>query len=184
MRISCFLVPSHVSGLGPGPEPSVSGSLQGAGFLGLSLQQPVGALAAGLEQAWTPGSGWVVAAAAAAAGVEWLDPFQVCPGTGGEEKLQVVSGCMEANHQGAAAAGVAGHWEAAAGAEAPSAAEESSSSPLHLLHPLTETDGDGVEGAWYHLAAEPAVAGLEFPFPPFHPSQLPAAGEVRVCSPG
>lgn len=90
---------------------------------------------------------------------------------------------MEANHQGVAA-GVAGHWEAAAGAEAPSAAEESSSFPLHLHHPLAEIDGDGVEEAWYHPAAEPAVAGLEFPFLPFHPSQLPAAEEVQACSPG
>lgn len=80
-------------------------TLLGAGFLRLSLQQPEGALAADLVQAWSPGPGWVVAAA----GVGWLDPVQVFPGTGGEVKLQVVWGCMEANHQGAAAAGVAEH---------------------------------------------------------------------------
>lgn len=176
--VSCPPDPSHVSGLGLGP--SVSGSLLGAGFLGLFLQQREGALAAGLVQAWTPGPGWVVAVA----GVGWLDPVQVSPGTGGEERVQVVWGCMEANHRGgAAAAGVVGHWEAAAGAEAPSAAEVSSSSPHHHQQPLAETDGDGVEGAWYLLAAEPAVAVLEFPFLPFHPSQLPAAEKVQACSP-
>lgn len=177
--VSCPPDPNHESELGPGLEPSVSGSLLDAGFLGLSRLQPGGALAAGLAQAWTPGPGWFVAVA----GVGLLAPVQVFPETDGEERLQVVLDCKEANHQGAAAAGAAGHSEAAAGAEAPSAAEVSSSFHLHLHQPLAETDGDGVEGAWYHLAAAPAVAGLEFPFLPFHPSQLPAAEGVRSCSP-
>lgn len=94
----------------------------------------------------------------------------------------MVWGCMEANHQDAAAATVR-HWEAAAAeAEAPSVAVESSSSPLHLLHPSTETDdGDDVAGSWHHFVAVLAVAVLEFPF---HPSQLLAAEGVLANSPG
>lgn len=88
---------------------------------------------------------------------------------------------MEANLLDAAA-GAAGHLEAAAGAEAPSAAEESSSSPLLHLQAPTGTDGDGVAGAWHHLAVEAVVADLEFPFPPYLPYLLPAAeGEQPCC---
>lgn len=93
----------------------------------------------------------------------------------------MVWGCKEANHQEGAAVGFAEHWEAAAVAGAPFAVEESSSFPLHLHHLLAETDAYGAEGAWHHLAVEPAVAGLEFPF---LPSQLLAAEEVQACSPG
>lgn len=169
MEVSCPPVPSHACVLGR--EPSVSGSLPGAGFLVPSLQQPRVALAAGLGHPWTPGLDWVVVVAEEGL----LDPFQVSQGADEEEGLQLVWGCMEANYQdAAAAAGAAGDLVAAAEAEVPSAAEENSSSPLHLL---TETGGDGVEGGCHHLA----VAHLEFPY---HPSQPPAAEKVQTCYPG
>lgn len=98
----------------------------------------------------------------------------------------MVWGCREANHQGAAAAaaGVAGHSEAAA-AEAPfAAAAESSSSRLHLLHLLAGTGEDGVEGAWYHLAAESAVVAREHQFLPIHSSHHPAVEEGLAYCPG
>lgn len=101
----------------------------------------------------------------------------------------MVWGCREANHQGVAAAGVAGRLEAAAAAaEAPfaaaAAAAESSSSRLRFLHLPAETGEDGVEGAWYHLAAESAVVAQEHQFLPIHPSHHPAVEEGLAYCPG
>lgn len=98
-------------------------------------------------------------------------------------------GCREASCQGvaaaAAAAAVAGHLEAAAAAaEAPFAAAESSAFQLHLLHPLVETDEDGVEGAWYHLAAESAVAAQEHQLLPIRSCHHPAVKEELAYCPG